>query len=206
MNYLALGDSMSIDQYTCTSGGGAVNQFARLVNADVLEDHTYDGCTTAGVLDELTRVTIQPDIITITAGGNDLILAAENKDNRREAVFSLAQPQNANYLLENLDEIFIQVARYRCSVILNTVYDPTDGDDTLLASLGFAPDFRVTYEQVNNHIRQLAQQHGYLLADLAFIFRGHGMTALDSWLTLQIEPNLAGATAIANCWYTRWLP
>ena len=33
MNYLALGDSISIDDYTEVAGGGAASQFARLIGA-----------------------------------------------------------------------------------------------------------------------------------------------------------------------------
>ena len=61
MNYLALGDSMSIDQYTGIKGGGAVSQFARLLQVETIEDLAIDGCTTTGVLQALKDVTIQPN-------------------------------------------------------------------------------------------------------------------------------------------------
>ena len=50
VNYLALGDSISIDDYTGQTGGGAASQFARLTGALRVADLTRDGCTTAGVL------------------------------------------------------------------------------------------------------------------------------------------------------------
>lgn len=205
MNYLALGDSMSIDQYTRTEQGGAVNQFARLLGVDVIEDLTYDGCTTAGVLQALTHVTIQPDVVTITADGNDLILCADNTENRREAVFKNTQCQSPGSLIDNLTKIAQQVATFHCRIILNTIYDPTDGNDALLAVLGFSPGFRTIYESINDHIRHLAQQHGFILADLANLFYGHGMDTPNSWVTLQIEPNLEGATAIAHYWHRLWM-
>ena len=44
--YLALGDSMSIDEYTGVVGGGAVTQFfKRLKGVWDLKDSTFDGCT-----------------------------------------------------------------------------------------------------------------------------------------------------------------
>src|SRR5437868_804300 len=73
MKYLALGDSISIDDYTGVAGGGAVSQFARLIGATEVQDLTYDGCTTAGVIEALQRVTNRPEVATLTAGGNDFL-------------------------------------------------------------------------------------------------------------------------------------
>ena len=75
MKYLALGDSISIDDYTEVEGGGAVNQFARLIYAAALEDFTQDGRTTQGVLADLGRITLAPDVVTFTIGGNDFLQA-----------------------------------------------------------------------------------------------------------------------------------
>ncbi|HOS43115.1 MAG TPA: hypothetical protein PK794_05425, partial [Armatimonadota bacterium] len=86
------------------------------------------------------------------------------------------------------------------AVIFNTIYDPTDGDDALLPALGFSPAFRAVYEAVNADIRALARHHGFRLADLAALFRGHGLAAARPWIIRQIEPNLDGATAIAGEW------
>ena len=194
MNYLALGDSMSIDRYTGLPGGGAVAQFAGMIAAVATEDLTYDGCTTAGVLDALNGAAITPDIITVTAGGNDLLVCA----------FAADLPACARRIEANLTEIARRLAAYRCDVILNTVYDPTDGDDALAQMLGLPITLRPVFEEVNAYIRRLARKHGYLLADLADLFHGHGLGAKDSWLVQQIEPNLLGATAIVRCWYGLW--
>ena len=43
MNYLALGDSISIDDYTGQAGGGAASQFARLIGATRFENLTMNG-------------------------------------------------------------------------------------------------------------------------------------------------------------------
>ena len=67
--YLALGDSMSIDDYTGVRGGGAVNQFFRtLGNEWSLDDRTFDGCQMVGV-----PRNGRGDLITLTIGGNDLL-------------------------------------------------------------------------------------------------------------------------------------
>src|SRR6266576_2255369 len=76
MIYLALGDSMSIDDYTGVIGGGAVNQFAALISATQVLNLTRDGQTTEGVIESLTTVFVKPDIVTMTAGGNDFLQAA----------------------------------------------------------------------------------------------------------------------------------
>src|SRR5687767_13494848 len=76
MNYLALGDSISIDDYTGVVGGGAASQFAKLVRADEFQNLTRDGNTTDGVLETLSLVTTRPDVATLTAGGNDFLQAA----------------------------------------------------------------------------------------------------------------------------------
>src|SRR5215218_8948794 len=70
--YLALGDSISIDDYTGVRGGGAPSQLARKLGLDLV-DLTRDGNTTQGVLADLARVPEAADIVTLTAGGNDLL-------------------------------------------------------------------------------------------------------------------------------------
>jgi GDSL-like Lipase/Acylhydrolase family len=71
--YLALGDSISIDDYTGVSGGGAASQLARELGLDLV-DLTRDGNTTHGVIADLTQAPAAADIVTLTAGGNDLLL------------------------------------------------------------------------------------------------------------------------------------
>ncbi len=54
---------------------------------------------------------------------------------------------------------------------------------------------------VNAGIAKLAGEHSFLLADLERLFHGHGLTSNEPWFVNRIEPNLAGATAIAEHWY-----
>ncbi len=56
MNYLALGDSISIDTYTGRADGGAASQFARLIRATEFQNLTRDGRTTAGVLEAWAKL------------------------------------------------------------------------------------------------------------------------------------------------------
>jgi lysophospholipase L1-like esterase len=71
--YLALGDSISIDDYTGVRRGGAPSQLARKLGLDLI-DLTSDGNTTQGVLTDLARAPAAADVVTLTAGGNDLLL------------------------------------------------------------------------------------------------------------------------------------
>lgn len=193
MRYLALGDSVSIDDYTGVPGGGAAAQFARRIGADAVENLTLDGCTTAGALDTLRHATLRPDVITVTAGGNDLLLCAGVSGD-------WCGPAVRQVIGDNLALLADRLAAFRAVVILNTIYDPTDGDDVLLPALGFTAAFRAVYNAVNADIRHLAAARRYRLADLQTLFHGHGLASPDPWLVQLIEPNYAGATAIAREW------
>jgi hypothetical protein len=89
-------------------------------------------------------------------------------------------------------------------VILNTVYDPTDGDDRLAAAVGIGPDRRAEFQALNAGLRAQAEAAGFLLSDLEALFRGHGAASPEPWIVMEIEPNLAGATAIAANWHRIW--
>lgn len=201
MNYLALGDSISIDDYTDVEGGGAVNQFARLIHAVDVQDFTQDGRTTDGVLADLERITLAPNVVTLTIGGNDFL----------QAVFRHAPPSGnlapdywpgiAQPILANLSRITVHLAQFHCPVILNTIYDPTGGDDTLFAQIGVPPPARQAFDALNGGMKMLAQTPNFLLSDLETLFHGHGLQSREAWFVMNIEPNYAGATAIARHWF-----
>lgn len=200
MNYLALGDSISIDDYTNVAGGGAVSQFAHKIGAPQVQDLTQDGRTTDGVIDSLRQINITPDIVTLTAGGNDFLRGASQVLSRQSGA---SWEKVAHTTLNNLRFIADRLKEFQCPVLLNTVYDPTDGDDSLLAQFGLADPThaRATFNALNDGLRVLAHEHDFLLADLEHLFHGHGAMARDTWFVMHIEPNLAGATAIADEWY-----
>ena len=184
MRYLALGDSISIDEYTGVVGGGAVSQLARRLGADLI-DLTRDGEITDGVLADLERPPSDVDVVTVTAGGNDLLLGRPSAQ-----------------IASNLEKIADRLASVGGTVIMSTVYDPTDGDDALGQELlGLPPETRVEFDAVNGAVKRLAAAHGFLLADLERLFHGHGVASGDSWYVGMIEPGLAGATAIAEHWH-----
>src|SRR3712207_720014 len=82
MRYLALGDSISIDDYTGVAGGGAAAQLARRIGAHGSDfvDLTRDGYVTDGVLADLERFRGDPEVVTVTAGGNDLLMGRSERE------------------------------------------------------------------------------------------------------------------------------
>ncbi|HET6387323.1 MAG TPA: SGNH/GDSL hydrolase family protein [Armatimonadota bacterium] len=182
IRYVALGDSISIDAYTGEVGGGAASQLARRLAVADFENRARDGNIAAEVLGDL-RGGVRADLVTLTIGGNDFLLGRP-VDETLSAIEAIAQ---------KLDEIAV--------VILNSVYDPSDGDDSLAPEMDLPPEWRPRFERLNAGIREIAARHGFLLADLEALCRGHGLRSTDTWFTFGIEPNLACATAIAEHWF-----
>ena len=186
--YLALGDSISIDDYTGVHGGGAPSQLARKLGLELV-DLTRDGNRTDGVLADLANAPATAAIVTLTAGGNDLL----GGDLPRS-------------VLRRLHQIGRRIQPLATRVLVNTIYDPSDGDNNvgrreLRLSRLATIELRRRLNAVNGGISKLAADHGFLLADLERLFHGHGVASNEPWFVNVIEPNLAGATAIAEHWY-----
>jgi lysophospholipase L1-like esterase len=198
VNYLALGDSISIDDYTGVVAGGAASQFAKRIDPITFLDLAVDGKTTIGVLEDLESLDFDPDVITLTAGGNDFLQACfwgsdpTSKQGWQELV---EEP------LARLEQIVTNLSQYSCPIIINTVYDPTDGDDAMGEQIGLPRVTRLAFFELNEGIRALARRKGLILSDLHALFTSHGPASKDCWIVANIEPNLAGATAIANHWF-----
>jgi lysophospholipase L1-like esterase len=186
--YLALGDSISIDDYTGARGGGAASQLARKLGIDLV-DLTRDGNTTQGVLADIAPAPPAAEVVTLTAGGNDLLLG-----------------DLPRAILRRLHTIAQRIQPLGSRVVVNTVYDPSDGDNNVgRRELGLSRMSTIALRRrlnaVNGGIARLAGEHGFLVADLERLFHGHGVTSNEPWFVQVIEPNLAGATAIAEHWY-----
>lgn len=204
MTYLALGDSISIDDYTGVKSGGAAAQLAHLLEADPFVDLTRDGRTSDGVLLDLGRSDLpRPDAVTVTVGGNDLLggLFPRPMGDRNGGDRLIL-----GRLDENLEAIADRLATMGCPVVISTIYDPTDGDDSKTEELGLSPEARPALAHTNRTIARLAAERGLLLCDLETLFHGHGFWSDDPWLVMHIEPNLAGATAIAKAWHALLKP
>lgn len=186
--YLALGDSISIDDYAGVRGGGAASQLARKLGVDLV-DLTRDGNTTQGVLADLARAPASADVVTLTAGGNDLLGG-----------------ESPRAILRRLDQITQRLQPLGGRTVVNTVYDPSDGDNAIgRRELGLSRlatvELRRRLNALNGGIAKLACERGLLLADLERLCHGHGLASDEPWFVQVIEPNLAAATAIAEHWH-----
>jgi lysophospholipase L1-like esterase len=142
--YLALRDSISIDDYTGVRGGGAPSQLARKLGVELV-DLARDGNTTQGVLADLIRAPATADLVTLTAGGNDLL--------------SGDLPRT---ILRRLHDIAQQIQPLGSHVVVNTIYDPSDGDNHVgQRELGLSRlatiELRRRLNAVNRAIAQLAR-------------------------------------------------
>jgi hypothetical protein len=62
-------------------------------------------------------------------------------------------------------------------------------------------ELRRRLNAVNGGLVKLARELGFLPADLEQLFHGHGVVSNEPWFVNVIEPNFAGATAIADDWH-----
>jgi hypothetical protein len=221
-HYLALGDSISIDLYPSLDAShereshrrvGAASRFAELLRVYHNRDLTFtnmtaDGATIHQILMQATKSTRHSEhgeglLITVTAGGNDISFSAMHGE------------LNTGRICTNWDLLVADLlSRFpKATVIVNTLYDPTEGTGTFGG------------EEVAGQWERIAEQYSYgrqhlsfhiadavlnskipnlLLADVRALFKGHGVTAPveDQWYydKFMIEPNYKGAAQIAELW------
>jgi hypothetical protein len=232
-HYVALGDSMSTDEYpTCDlleldavptellpAGAAALMhrnlddrwpEFARTdlatlcpgIEARVLAG---DGAMIEDVLtEELARTGRDTQgarlLITLTAGGNDL-LDALTVERKLAEVLEEISGRYAELVTTLRDEF------HGATLVLTTVYDPTDGT-------GLLPELSDRYgrlpiehlQRFNDHVRRLAGRiPGARLADVHRHFLGHGVSAPPAerwyWRGSLIEPSARGASEIRRVWW-----
>jgi lysophospholipase L1-like esterase len=143
---------------------------------------------------DLAAALAAADVVTLTAGGNDLL----GLDLARAILRRLHQIAPADRAARRPEPLGARV-------IVNTIYDPSDGDNTVgRRELGLSRlatiELRRRLNAVNRGIAKLALERAFLLADLERLFHGHGVASEEPWFVNVIEPNLAGATAIAEHW------
>jgi lysophospholipase L1-like esterase len=216
--YTALGDSMSIDAYAGGPGRGAASLLHRNRDADFPDwagrdlstlgyqeqNLTYDGATSAGVLDrQLPLIEGRPDLITLTMGGNDLMGAYGD---------TAAAGQVIGAVAERGERILSRLGAQR--LIVTTVYDPSDGTGAVPGgALPPWPDGPRMVRALNDTLTDLAKRYGAVVADVHAHFMGHGSAAGDPgqpdprpadrnlWFCGVIEPNAWGAHEIRRTWW-----
>jgi acyl-CoA thioesterase I len=232
-HYLALGDSMSTNEYpSCDllevdavpaellpAGAAALMyrnlddrwpEFARTdlatlcpgIEARVL---AWDGAMIEDVLtEEVIRTGRDAEgarlLITLTAGGNDLLDALTVERKLAEVLEEISGRYEE--LVTTLRDEFPGAV-----LLLTTVYDPTDGS-------GLIPELSDRYgrlpiehlQRFNDHVRRLAGRiPGARLADVHRHFLGHGVSAPPAerwyWRGSLIEPSARGASEIRRVWW-----
>jgi lysophospholipase L1-like esterase len=219
LQYIALGDSISIDDYpereTGRAGLGAASLFHRnddrvwpeFAGRDLVHRHrgiefhnlTADGATTEDVIRfQLPRINHlnDPTIITLTAGGNDMLMHLR----------SPRPPVNlVGGIVERLEEIVqtLESNLTDATILIGTVYDPSDGTNTLY---GERLDREAKWlAGVNDAIRSIARSRKrVILIDIHKHFLGHGLTVRERerwyWDELIFEPNARGASEVRRLW------
>jgi lysophospholipase L1-like esterase len=232
-HYLALGDSMSTDEYPTCDLTGVANVPSQLIPAGAAAllhrnrddlwpqfaardlvtrfpgiDATmlaWDGAMIEDVMtDELARVghdSADPAVlITLTAGGNDLLDALMVERSLPAVVEEILERYLE--LVESLREEFPNA-----TLVLTTVYDPTDGSGTLPGLSEYYGTLPIAHlYRFNDHVRRLAADGPRTrLADVHQRFRGHGVSAAPAerwyWSGSLVEPNARGASEIRAVWW-----
>lgn len=215
--YIALGDSISTDDYP-GEGKGAASLFYRN------QDHLYpeyrgkdlcalnrqieflnlavDGATSRDVLHsqlpEVGTGSRGRTLITLTAGGNDIL---SHQADAEEVLFRIRT------IVDRLQQVLPM-----SEIILGTIYDPSDGEGDLFGKEVMVHELR-TAHAINDGIRRMAQPPGVRVAEIHKHFLGHGVHCKDPsnpyfhpedpslWYVLTIEPNSRGAQEIRSVFW-----
>ena len=216
--YVALGDSISIDDYAGGRGRGGASLLARNRDDDFpawqgselgvpFTQLATDGATTATLLDvqlpRLERSGLRPSVVTLTIGGNDVLGAYG--DTRAALRTAEVVGSRVAAALERLDAVLAPAAR----VVVGTVYDPSDGTgDTSSVGLPPWPEVVDVLAALNGVLRAVAARHGAAVAEVHERFLGHGLSVGDPgqgeprpadrqlWYCDVIEPNAWGAGGV----------
>jgi lysophospholipase L1-like esterase len=227
--YVALGDSISIDEYAGGPGRGGAALLARNRDDDFpdwrgrdlatrhpsLRYHllAVDGGTTQTLLDfqlpRLESAGLAPSVVTLTVGGNDLLGAYGDTARARAVVGTV---------VDRVSRALTRIRRLLRApddpIVVGTVYDPSDGTgDAARVGLPPWPEVVAVLGELNDGLRAVAAEHGARVAEIHDLFLGHGLTAGDParpdarpddrglWYCRVIEPNAWGADAVrASFW------
>ena len=170
-----------------------------------IQNLAADGATIGDVFGEqMSQVEESEErtLITITAGGNDLLSAFANRP-RRSLLESIARDvaEAYEFLLDS-----VRRARPNALILLTTIYDPSDRLARIPGVLEEAGTLPLpVLDGLNDRIRTLARgTPGVRLADAYLHFLGHGASVPQAdrwyWRRSLIEPNAQGAHEIRRVW------
>ena len=164
-----------------------------------------DGATIGDVFGtQLTQLgdSEEPTLITLSIGGNDLLSAFEGRpvaDLLARIVEDVAE--GYEFLIQS-----VRRARPQASLILTTIYDPSDGTRKVPGLFDGKSSMQIdALHDLNARIAGMASStKDCALADVHGHFLGHGVTAKEKdrwyWKRSWIEPNAAGASEIRRVW------
>lgn len=216
-HYVALGDSISTDDYPGEGKGAASLLYKNddlaypdFKHRDLRSMYAglefvflaQDGATSSDVLHhqlhKILKIEAARPFFTLTAGGND-ILSLEACAN--EVLFRL------NTILDTLIRSFPEG-----KILLGTIYDPTDGVGDLLEPGAFLDREMAVLHEVNRHIRSKSGPQ-IEIVEIYDHFLGHGAHCKDQanrhyhaedpslWYSHTIEPNVRGGHEIRKLFW-----
>src|SRR4051794_15219652 len=223
--YVALGDSISIDDYAGGPGRGGASLLARNLDDDFpdwrgkdlastpWDNLATDGATTATLLDvqlpRLARHDLRPSLVTLTIGGNDVLGCYGDTRAALRTVRTVGD--RVATALEQLTQLTAPSA----TVVVGTVYDPSDGTaDAGRVGLPPWPEVVAVIDELNQTLRAVAEHHGARVAEIHDRFLGHGLMAgdpsrddprppeRDLWYCNIIEPNGWGASGVRAAFWS----
>jgi acyl-CoA thioesterase-1 len=159
---------------------------------------TADGATTHSLLLQVGRIepSNEPTLVTITAGGNDLLGAIGSRG-----------PSPAAAIAGRLRDAVARILELRPNavVLLGTVYDPSDGTKRLPPFPGTLDREAMWLAEYNQLVAELVTTDRRLrLADIHRHFLGHGLTVPEPerWYLPEsiIEPSARGASEVRRVW------
>jgi hypothetical protein len=223
MFHIALGDSISIsdypDQELGTKGNGAAALFscalfdAGLVFTDL--NLTRDGATCEEIKEHQlagAKKILSPRceaIITLTAGGNDISFRSMRLKTQKPTGNEFNCMMNS--VLRDYSDLVcaIRKAFPNSMLMLNTLYDPTDGTGKLPENCGLwaeiAPMYSAGRRTLGKYIFSWGNRLGFAsVTDIFTLFDGKGMKIGNSegyyYDKFLIEPGAVGARVIADAW------
>ncbi|MDP2528435.1 MAG: SGNH/GDSL hydrolase family protein [Candidatus Palauibacterales bacterium] len=169
-----------------------------------------DGATTASVLRlQLPRLPEEvegPVLVTLTAGGNDLVGLLD----MGSAGPALGAPDPAAGLVEEAARTLERVVRElrtrfpSAALLVGTVYDPSDGTGDLGDGVRRTRELEAL-ATFNGRVEAIARGAGATVVPIHHRFLGHGLTEPDVsnrwyWRHLVIEPSARGASEVRRLW------
>lgn len=176
LEYAALGDSLSVGAGTMLFDPGFVEYYLQMSRNALqkrikLYKFAKSGATTKDVLNMIQHPCVadairHADIITITAGGNDLIRAALTflKEQNEDALFDaqFACTDNLSRILNAIDALVLEEEGPYIVRLVN-LYNPFPG----------LPQAKEWIERFNTHIESFSDMRNLKVANIYDVFKGN---------------------------------